>query len=166
MHSCTHWLRPRNPPHPTPRIRAHHIRGCYRSAKVDDISLWPPDCNSLSLFLLFSLRQITTCLCLLISWTVWKGQEHVGFFKLINLKRSCSHKHVWCKLFDSQIEPKRQNSTKRQQYYKSLVLFPRWPIGRFRMTNLGEDWPEDSQQSRRSWWPTTWPVGETCSKRV
>ncbi len=37
VHSCTHWLRPRNclPP---PRIWAH-IRGRYWSAKIDDISL-------------------------------------------------------------------------------------------------------------------------------
>ncbi len=41
VHSCTHWLRPRNPP-PSPRIWAH-IRGRYWSAKIDDISLWPPD---------------------------------------------------------------------------------------------------------------------------
>jgi hypothetical protein len=37
VHSCTHWLRPRNPP---PRIWAH-IRGRYWSAKID-ISLSPP----------------------------------------------------------------------------------------------------------------------------
>jgi hypothetical protein len=37
VHSCTHWLRPRNPP---PRIWAH-IRGRYSSAKTDYISLWP-----------------------------------------------------------------------------------------------------------------------------
>ncbi len=36
---CTHWLRPRNSPYP--RIWAH-IRGRYWSAKIDDISLWPP----------------------------------------------------------------------------------------------------------------------------
>ncbi len=41
VHSCTHWLRPRNPPPPIPRIWAH-IRGRYWSAKTDDISLWPP----------------------------------------------------------------------------------------------------------------------------
>jgi hypothetical protein len=37
VHSCTHWLRPRKPFPPSPRIRAH-IRGCYWSAKKDDIS--------------------------------------------------------------------------------------------------------------------------------
>jgi hypothetical protein len=44
VHSCTHWLRPRNfpPPPPSPRIWAH-IRGRYWSSKIDDISLWPPD---------------------------------------------------------------------------------------------------------------------------
>jgi hypothetical protein len=43
VHSCTHWLRPRNPPYPPPPpgIWAH-IRGRYWSAKIDDISLWPP----------------------------------------------------------------------------------------------------------------------------
>ncbi len=41
-HSFTHWLRPRNtPPPPSPRIWAH-IRGRSWSAKIDDISLWPP----------------------------------------------------------------------------------------------------------------------------
>ncbi len=35
MHSCTHWLRP------PPRIWAH-IGGRYWSAKMDDISEWPP----------------------------------------------------------------------------------------------------------------------------
>ncbi len=39
VHSCTHWLRPRNPP--PPRISAP-IRGRYWSTKIDDISLWPP----------------------------------------------------------------------------------------------------------------------------
>ncbi len=38
VHSCAHWLRPRNPPSP---IWAH-IRGGFWSAKIDDISLWPP----------------------------------------------------------------------------------------------------------------------------
>ncbi len=37
VHSCTHWLRPR----PPPRIWAH-IRECYWSAKIDNISLCPP----------------------------------------------------------------------------------------------------------------------------
>ncbi len=36
----THRLRPHNPPFSS-RIWAH-IRGRYRSAKIDDISLWPP----------------------------------------------------------------------------------------------------------------------------
>ncbi len=36
VYSCTHLLRPRNPPTP-------HIRGRYWSAKIDDISLWPAD---------------------------------------------------------------------------------------------------------------------------
>jgi hypothetical protein len=39
VHSCTHWLRPRNSP--SPRIWPH-IQGRYWSAKIDDISLWPP----------------------------------------------------------------------------------------------------------------------------
>ncbi len=39
VHSCTHWLRPRNPL-PSPRIGSR-IRGRYWSAKIDDISLWP-----------------------------------------------------------------------------------------------------------------------------
>ncbi len=38
VHSCTHRLRPRIPP---PRIWAR-IPGRYWSAKIDDISLWPP----------------------------------------------------------------------------------------------------------------------------
>jgi hypothetical protein len=37
VHSCTFWLKPRNPP-PPPRIWAH-IRGRYWSAKIDDISV-------------------------------------------------------------------------------------------------------------------------------
>jgi hypothetical protein len=38
VHSCTHWLRTRNPP---PRIWAQ-IRGRHWSAKIDDVSfLWP-----------------------------------------------------------------------------------------------------------------------------
>ncbi len=41
VHSCTHWLRPRNSPPPSPRIWAH-IRRRYWSAKIDDISLQPP----------------------------------------------------------------------------------------------------------------------------
>ncbi len=36
VHSCTHRLRPPPPPHRT------HIRVRYWSAKIDDISLWPP----------------------------------------------------------------------------------------------------------------------------
>jgi hypothetical protein len=48
VHSCTNWLRPRNPPPrppAPPRIRAIRacIRGRYWSAKIDDISLWPSD---------------------------------------------------------------------------------------------------------------------------
>ncbi len=38
VHSCSLWLRPRNPPS---RIWSH-IRGHYWSAKIDDISLWSP----------------------------------------------------------------------------------------------------------------------------
>ncbi len=37
VHSCTHWLRLRI----SPRILAHK-RERYWSAKIDDISLWPP----------------------------------------------------------------------------------------------------------------------------
>ncbi len=40
VHSCTHWLRPRNSPL-SPRIWSQ-IWGHYWSAKIDDISLWPP----------------------------------------------------------------------------------------------------------------------------
>jgi hypothetical protein len=40
VHTCTHWLRPRNPPPPSPRIGTH-IRGRYWSAKIDDISCDP-----------------------------------------------------------------------------------------------------------------------------
>ncbi len=51
--SCTQWLRPRDPPPSSPRI-CIRIRGRYWTAKIDDISLWPPDhygCwNSKSLF--------------------------------------------------------------------------------------------------------------------
>ncbi len=36
VHSWTHWLRPRNPHPPSPAF------GRYWSAKIDDISLWPP----------------------------------------------------------------------------------------------------------------------------
>jgi hypothetical protein len=47
VHSCTLWLRPRNPPPPppSPRIWAH-IRGRYWTAKIEHISLCPPayDC--------------------------------------------------------------------------------------------------------------------------
>jgi hypothetical protein len=40
VHSCTHWLRPRNPPPPPPPAFGHiHIRGRYWSAKIDDKSL-------------------------------------------------------------------------------------------------------------------------------
>ncbi len=34
-------------PPPSPRIWAHHIRGRYWSAKIDDISLRPPAFNTL-----------------------------------------------------------------------------------------------------------------------
>ncbi len=40
MYCCTHWLRPRNLPPPSPRICAH-IRGRYSSAKIDDITFNP-----------------------------------------------------------------------------------------------------------------------------
>jgi hypothetical protein len=39
VHSCTHCC---DPATSLPRIWAH-IRGRYWSAKIDDISLWPPD---------------------------------------------------------------------------------------------------------------------------
>jgi hypothetical protein len=42
VHSCTHYLILQLPPSPLPRIWAH-IRGRYWSAKIDDISLKPPD---------------------------------------------------------------------------------------------------------------------------
>jgi hypothetical protein len=38
LHSFIHWLLQ---PTPSPRIWAQ-IRGCYWSAMIDDISLWPP----------------------------------------------------------------------------------------------------------------------------
>ncbi len=42
VHSCTHWLRPRTPPPPSPYLgsftRALLVIG---PAKIDDISLWP-----------------------------------------------------------------------------------------------------------------------------
>ncbi len=43
LHSCTYWLRPRNRL-PSPRICTHTVyeRERYWSAKIDDISLWPP----------------------------------------------------------------------------------------------------------------------------
>ncbi len=43
VHSCTHWLWPRRPqpPPPLPGLWAH-IRWRYWSAKINDISLWPP----------------------------------------------------------------------------------------------------------------------------
>ncbi len=41
VHSCTRWLSPRNPPPPL-SLHLGAIRGCYWSAKIDDISLWPP----------------------------------------------------------------------------------------------------------------------------
>jgi hypothetical protein len=40
VHSCTHWLRPCDTPAPF-RIWAH-IRVRFWSAKIDDISVWPP----------------------------------------------------------------------------------------------------------------------------
>ncbi len=39
VHSCTHLAETPQPP--SPRNWAH-IRGRYWSAKIDDISLWPP----------------------------------------------------------------------------------------------------------------------------
>ncbi len=39
VHSCTHWPRPRNSP--LPHLGSYKL-GRYWSAKVDDISLWPP----------------------------------------------------------------------------------------------------------------------------
>jgi hypothetical protein len=44
VHSCTPWLRPRNPFPPSPRIGTR-IRGRYWSAKIDDISLEPHGWN-------------------------------------------------------------------------------------------------------------------------
>ncbi len=42
VHSCTHWLRPRNPP--PPHLGSYvYVRGRHWSAKIDDISLWLPD---------------------------------------------------------------------------------------------------------------------------
>jgi hypothetical protein len=43
VHSCTHWLRPRNPP---PPAFWAHIRGRYWSAKIDDTSLRLPEAIS------------------------------------------------------------------------------------------------------------------------
>jgi hypothetical protein len=42
VHSRTHWLRPRH---------SHHKRGRYRSAKIDDISLWPTGAPSWNIYL-------------------------------------------------------------------------------------------------------------------
>jgi hypothetical protein len=41
VHSCTHWLRHRNPPPPAPPQPTHlgSYMERYRSAKIDDISL-------------------------------------------------------------------------------------------------------------------------------
>jgi hypothetical protein len=47
VHICTHWLRQRNLP-PSPLAFGLIYKGRYWSAKVDDISLWPPDLSSLS----------------------------------------------------------------------------------------------------------------------
>jgi hypothetical protein len=41
MHSCTHWLRPRDSP-PLSRIWTR-IRGRYWSANIDDISFYVPE---------------------------------------------------------------------------------------------------------------------------
>jgi hypothetical protein len=38
VHSCTHWLRLRNPPPPPSPCIWAHIRGRYWSANIDDIS--------------------------------------------------------------------------------------------------------------------------------
>jgi hypothetical protein len=38
VHSCTHWLRPRNSPLPR---HLGSYRGRYWSAKINEISLWP-----------------------------------------------------------------------------------------------------------------------------
>jgi hypothetical protein len=40
VHSCTHWQRPRNSP---PLHIWAHIKGRYWSAKIEDISLKPPE---------------------------------------------------------------------------------------------------------------------------
>ncbi len=46
VYSCTHWLRPRNPPPPPPSPRiGTRIRGRYCSAKIDDLFVTP--CNLL-----------------------------------------------------------------------------------------------------------------------
>jgi hypothetical protein len=39
VHNCTHWLRPRNPPPPSPLRIWAQMRGRYWTAKIDDISL-------------------------------------------------------------------------------------------------------------------------------
>ncbi len=41
-HSCNHWLRNWDPTTPLSARILAHIRGRYWSAKIDDISLWPP----------------------------------------------------------------------------------------------------------------------------
>ncbi len=47
VHSCTHWQKETpQPPPPFPCIWAH-IRDRYWSAKINDISLWPPDAHKL-----------------------------------------------------------------------------------------------------------------------
>jgi hypothetical protein len=40
VHSCNHWLRPRNHPPPLYPPTLGHMRGRYWSAKIDDIHLF------------------------------------------------------------------------------------------------------------------------------
>jgi hypothetical protein len=42
VHNCSHWLRPRNP-HPPPPAFGLIYEGRYWSAKIEEISLKPPD---------------------------------------------------------------------------------------------------------------------------
>ncbi len=56
VHSCTHWLRPSNPPPPLPGIWTH-IRGRYWSVKIDEISLWPSDPDITTVYLV--CRNVT-----------------------------------------------------------------------------------------------------------
>ncbi len=102
VHSCTHWLRPRNNP-PPPRIWAH-MQGRYWSAEIDDISSWPPESPSTSMIAHYrpfsKQRLITYCsnfLCIfcdilitaIIAFTLWNVVE-----SLVQKIRWCRRNHL------------------------------------------------------------------------